>query len=161
MIIPEIKHILYTTDLSENARHAFSYAVSLANRYQAKITIFHVVEELPPSASSLLAGYIDEDELERIKRSNEETVINTVKTRLENFCKEVSVPCPDIEIVIKRGDAVEQILLKVQSSDFDVIVMGTHGHGLFEEAMMGSTARRVVRRSEKPVLVVRLPKDQK
>jgi nucleotide-binding universal stress UspA family protein len=37
--------------------------------------------------------------------------------------------------------------------------MGTHGHGTLADAMMGSTARRVLRRSAKPVLVVRLPEE--
>ena len=43
-MIPEIKKILYTTDLSKNARHAFSYAASIANRYDAGVTILHVLE---------------------------------------------------------------------------------------------------------------------
>jgi nucleotide-binding universal stress UspA family protein len=38
--------------------------------------------------------------------------------------------------------------------------MGTHGHGTLADAMMGSTARRVLRRSKKPVLVVRLPEEE-
>ena len=46
-MIPEIKKILYTTDLSANARFAFSYAASLANRYDAGITILHILEEIP------------------------------------------------------------------------------------------------------------------
>ena len=45
MQIPPIKKILYATDLSENARYAFGYAVSLANQYDAKITILHVLED--------------------------------------------------------------------------------------------------------------------
>ena len=43
----EIKKILYATDLSENARYAFAYAVSLADLYNATITIFHVLPEVP------------------------------------------------------------------------------------------------------------------
>jgi nucleotide-binding universal stress UspA family protein len=41
MILPkvDIKRILYATDLSESARHAFAYAVSLANLYGASITL--------------------------------------------------------------------------------------------------------------------------
>jgi nucleotide-binding universal stress UspA family protein len=38
-----------------------------------------------------------------------------------------------------------------------MIVMGTHGYGVFKDALMGGTARRVVRRSPVPVMVVRLP----
>jgi nucleotide-binding universal stress UspA family protein len=43
----QIKKILYATDLSETAVHAFSYAVSLANMYGAGITILHVLAEFP------------------------------------------------------------------------------------------------------------------
>ena len=45
--IVDIKRILYATDLSENARYAMAYAVSLANTYCAQITILHVIDETP------------------------------------------------------------------------------------------------------------------
>ena len=41
---------------------------------------------------------------------------------------------------------------------FDLVVIGTHGHSAFVDAMMGGTARRVLRRCKKPVLTVRVPK---
>jgi nucleotide-binding universal stress UspA family protein len=47
--------ILYATGLSKNARYAFGYAVSLANRYDAVITVLHVVEELSSSTRSMVA----------------------------------------------------------------------------------------------------------
>jgi len=43
----QIKKVLYATDLSESAVHAFPYAVSLANIYGASMTILHVLAELP------------------------------------------------------------------------------------------------------------------
>ena len=61
------------------------------------------------------------------------------------------------EIHVKEGNPVEQILKQADESDCDLIVMGTHGTGSLADAMIGSTARRVVRRSLKPVLVVRQP----
>ena len=61
------------------------------------------------------------------------------------------------DIVVKTGIPEEHILREAEEGDFDVVVMGTHGHGAFADAMMGSTARRVLRRSQKPVLVIRLP----
>ena len=45
-MVPEIKKILFTTNLSPNSRHAFDYAVSVANRYGAVITVLHVMEEV-------------------------------------------------------------------------------------------------------------------
>jgi len=40
----------------------------------------------------------------------------------------------------------------------DMIVMGSYGHNLLQGALLGGTARKVVKNSEIPVLVVRLPK---
>jgi len=57
----QIKKILYATDLSETAVHAFSYAVSLANMYGAGITILHVLTEFP--AEERLNGADQEQEV--------------------------------------------------------------------------------------------------
>ena len=54
---------------------------------------------------------------------------------------------------------MNKYLKQAEEKNCDLIVMGTHGHGTLADVMLGSTARRVVRRSLKPVLVVRLPKE--
>ena len=66
--------------------------------------------------------------------------------------------CPvDVtDIVINRGIPVEDILKEAESRNVDLIVMGTRGAGLFKDAMIGSTARRVLRRSRRPVFVIPL-----
>jgi len=46
------------------------------------------------------------------------------------------------------------------AGEFDLIVMGTHGHGKIEVAITGSIARGVIRHCSKPVMVVRLPDDK-
>ena len=56
-------------------------------------------------------------------------------------------------------DPVKVILEVAKEKNCDLIVMGTHGRGVLADVVMGSTARRVIRRSPKPVLVVRLPSD--
>ena len=164
-MIPEIKKILYTTDLSENARYAFSYAVSLANRYGAGITIFHVLEDVSAYQDSLVINIIGDKRWNELRKNNEQVVLDTIKERLEKFCEEVSreVPaCPFItdNIIVKIGNPVEKILGEVEASDCDMVVMGAHGHGVLANAMMGSTSRRVLRRCKKPVLVVRLPEGE-
>ena len=93
-------------------------------------------------------------------------VENDIKERLERFCEEVSskLPsCPFItdEIIVKIGAPVDKILDQVEKSDCDLVVMGAHGHGIIGDAMMGSVSRRVVRHCKKPVLVIRLPEEEK
>lgn len=160
-MIPEIKKILYTTDLSENARYAFGYAASLANRYGAGITIIHVLED-SPNSDSLVINMIGEERWKELRETNEQKVIETIKERLEKFCSDVSdeLPsCPFItdKIIVKIGIPVEEILLQTKTSDFDMVVMGARGQGIIADALMGSTSKRVLRRCKKPVLVVRLP----
>jgi nucleotide-binding universal stress UspA family protein len=48
-MIPQIKKILYATDLSKNSAYAYRYTVDLAQRHDAGIVILHVIEPIPPS----------------------------------------------------------------------------------------------------------------
>jgi nucleotide-binding universal stress UspA family protein len=61
------------------------------------------------------------------------------------------------EVIVEIGNPVEVILEVAESRNCDIIVMGKTGQGLIEGALMGSTATRVLRRSKKPVLVIRNP----
>ena len=161
-MIPEINKILYTTDLSQNARHAFSYAASLANRYDAGVTILHVLEDISPTTDSLVINIIGEERWDELRGRNEQEVLDTIKTRLTKFCDDVQAElpsCPFItdNILVKIGNPVDEILLEVENNSYDMVIMGAHGHGALADAFMGSVSRRVVRRCKTPVLVVRLP----
>ncbi len=162
-MIPEIKNILYATDLSENARYAFGYAVSLANRYDAGITILHVVEELSSFARSMVEEILGEKRwADRIK-AKEAEVIAGLKARLDKFCKEVRHEQPNCPFVIDRtvvvtGHPVDQISQYAKDMDADVIIMGSRGRGGLADVTLGSTSRRLLKRSDMPVMVIRLPK---
>ena len=164
-MIPEIKKILYTTDLSESARYAFGYAASLANRYGAGVTFLHVLH-VSFTSDSLVSQILGEEKWNELKGTNEKRVIDTIREQLERFCEEASRELPDCpfitdEIIVKVGNPVEEILLQTETGDCDLVVMGAHGQGVLAQVMMGSTSRRVMRRCKKPVLVVRLPNEEK
>ena len=165
-MIPDIKRILYATDLSENARYAFGYAVSLANRHDAKITVLHVVEELSSFAQSMVADMMGEKRLADIKTGKEKEVISELKIRLEEFCDNVrheQPSCPFVvdNTIVVTGHPVDQIVHQAAEMDADMIVIGSHGRGGLAGVTMGSTSRRVIRRCAMPVLVVRLQENGK
>ena len=161
-MIPEIKKILYATDLSENARYAFGYAVSLANRYDARITVLHVVEELSSFARSMVEEILGEKRwADRIKEKEAE-VISDLKTRLDEFCKQVrheQPSCPFVidKIVVVTGHPVDQISRYAKEMNADVIVMGSRGKGGLADVTLGSTSRRLLKRGITPVMIIRLP----
>lgn len=158
-MIPKIKKILYATDLSQNARHAFEYAASLANQYGAKITILHVLEELPHSAQMRVAAIVGKEKWKEMLKDNEKEALNTMRNQLEAFCREMNDKLPECPFIVdkinvKQGIPAEEILDQ-STEGYDLIIMGTRGYGLIGNALMGSVVRRVVRRSKIPVLVVR------
>ena len=174
MTIPkvEVKNILYATDLSNNARYAFAYAVSLANLYGAKITFLHVLPDVPPILDATVVGYISSERWEEIKQQHfqeaqksltgKRSDRHAIQEVLSQFSADAKQGAEGStfeadDIIVNRGNPVELILSTADEKNCDLIVMGTHGHGSLVDAMMGSTARRVLRRSRKPVLVVRLP----
>jgi nucleotide-binding universal stress UspA family protein len=164
----DIKKILYATDLSENARFAYAYAASLADLYGAQITLMHVLPEVSELMDKHIVGYIDADRWEEIKaqhlddarqaligKRKDHLAVRDVLQQFSENATEGGGAATD-QIIVERGNPVEKIIEHSEKESFDLIVMGTHGHGTLEDAMIGSTARRVIRRSKMPVLVVRL-----
>jgi nucleotide-binding universal stress UspA family protein len=171
-MIPQIKKILFTTDLSQQTRHAFNYAMGLANQFGASVTLLYVMEGVSPEQSASLQGFIGEERWEELRQSHEQEVRQILigKKREGSMIREamgemLTAAQKDLraknlradEIVVTQGDAVDCILAEAESRQVDLIVMGYHPRGRLEEAIMGSVSRSVLRRASVPVLLVRLP----
>ena len=160
-MIPEINKILYATDLSENARFAFGFAASLANRYNAQITILHVLEELSPTTMLLIGDIVGEKRLSSLRSEKQQEVVASIRKRLEDFtaifCRDTpQCPFSVNQIIVETGHPVDQIIKYADSTDCDVILMGSRGLSMLGDVVIGSTSRRVLRRCSKPVMVIRL-----
>jgi nucleotide-binding universal stress UspA family protein len=157
--IPKIDKILHTTDLSENSNFAFKYAVALANLSGAEITVLHVLSDLPPNAELLLAAILGYGNTDELKQKSKAQIIQSIETYLQNFCTGIinEIPsCPVLvnNMVVVTGKPVDTILHHIRQSKCDLVVMGSRGHGLIKEALIGSTSRKVLKYSPRPVLIV-------
>jgi nucleotide-binding universal stress UspA family protein len=154
-MIPQIKKILFATDLSENSAYAFYYAIHMAKRDEAKIVILHAVEPLPPMLISF------EDFVYKVAQDR----IKTVKEGLQKFSQKVDarIGTSSVEfvsnILVRMGDPVEEILKAADEEGCDVIVLGTHGKGFLEQTFLGSVSSSVLLRTRKPVFLVPLPSE--
>ncbi|MDH3669533.1 MAG: universal stress protein [Gammaproteobacteria bacterium] len=169
----EYKKILYVTDLSDTGRFAFPHAASIANRYKAEFTVFHVVET--EEFEKYLVGYISEDLWDQIKTRNlqeaRDILISrkrddtAIKDAIDHFCQGALAegdkqPYVTYEVVVKIGDPVEEIIEQAHGGNYDLVVIGNHGRRVTTDILMGSTAWRVLHRCKIPVMVVRLPTEQ-
>ena len=60
-----------------------------------------------------------------------------------------------LKTVTKVGPAGETIAKVAESGKYDLIVMGTHGHGSLGKLVMGSVSTQVLANCQVPVLLVR------
>jgi nucleotide-binding universal stress UspA family protein len=57
-------------------------------------------------------------------------------------------------VAVEAGRPVDRILDHIHQGRYDLVIMGSHGHGIIKEALIGSTSRKVLKHSPKPVLIV-------
>lgn len=61
----------------------------------------------------------------------------------------------DYSVQLRHGHAAEQIVEAAKEAGVGLILMGTHGHGVFGRALMGSVASKVIAESPVSVLLVK------
>ena len=144
----KLKKLLVPTDFSESARHALTYGTSFAREYGAELTLLHVVENLTVGYASDLFPVPMAEVFQEISGYAKAELSKLAKVARE---KDVAV----VEQVV-QGKPSAEIIRFAQEQKIDMIVLGTHGKGMLDQALFGSTTERVVRRSPCPVLTVRL-----
>jgi len=87
-MIPRIKRILYTTDLSDNSAEVFKYAMNSAKRYGAGVIILHVLEPLSPTVNAITRAYLVEEEIKKISDERSAYVKDLINQRLKRFCED-------------------------------------------------------------------------
>ena len=144
----EIRLILCPIDFSEFSQRAYQHALSLAEHYQAKLVVQHVVELWRhPSASFAASGGLYEEFRQVLRETGED--------HLQQFVKNHAHDKIQPELVVHEGSAPDFILSFAQTQKADLIVMGTHGRRGFDHLMLGSVTDRVMRSAPCPVLAVR------
>ena len=164
-MLPQVDKILYATDLSEPAKHALWYALSIAKQYQADLMLLHVIPDWARNvtlASGLdFATIYDEDTWLKIKDDVLRTSMKHAKERIESayqFYKyELEAAGIATSVHVQTGHPVSTILQF--ANEVDLIVMGTYGHSKLGNLFVGSVAQGVIAKSATPVMVVRLEKD--
>ena len=164
-MLPEIKTILFATNLGPEAKHVFNYALSQAFQYQAKIHVLHVVEPLSGFARSLVEQNLTKEKTRELQEQSKAHLLEEFKSRLESFCQDGACQLDQgwemiADVKILEGRPPEVIKKQAEALGADLIVMGTHRRGLSSSGLIGSTARKVVNNASVPVLTVFTPDDQ-
>ena len=134
----ELQHILYATDFTPAAERAASYACSLAQEHQARLTMLHVVEETQRASAqnrTLLNSFFSR------------RLAELVPVGAELWC------APGF--IVASGDAADGILKTANEIGADLIVLGVRRSANFPGHLPPATAYKVVCQARCPVLTIR------
>ncbi len=142
-----IKRILVPTDFSSHAHDALNYARSLAEQFDARLTLLHVFEPINLAYETVSAQMV-----ECAQRAEDDA--RKLLTELQTTVK--AAPGPAIHAVFVTGRPAEKIVEMAAKLKQDLIVISTHGYTGLRHLFLGSVAERVLRHATCPVWVVRM-----
>ena len=140
----KLKNILVPIDFSDCSKKALLYALPYGKEFSAQITLLYVAQ-FHYAASELDSAEIPVLEDQHMKRAKDELLL---------LAKQLP-DCLKIKTAVVSGKPFEEIVATAKALNADLIIIGTHGAMKMQHEFLGSTAERVARFADCPVLIVR------
>jgi nucleotide-binding universal stress UspA family protein len=137
-------HILVPVDFGDATQPALDLALSLAETFDARVTLLYAFDVTPFVAPSAFMLPLDV-----------EPVIASFEKELKSLREKTQAKWAKVDAVLRQGNVYETILDTAKVRGCDLIVMGTHGRRGLSHAVIGSVAEKIVRLASVPVLTVR------
>jgi len=146
-----MKKIVAAVDFSNATAGVVEMAASMANAFGAELHLLHIVE---PEPTYTAYGFTP-DEFPAMHAFQEEA-----KRRAERKLGElldVVPPVPAAVTKLAEGSPLHAVLDYVRDTGADLVVLGSHGHGVVASLLLGSVAEGMVRKAVVPTLIVPAP----
>jgi nucleotide-binding universal stress UspA family protein len=137
--------ILVPIDGSPNSYKGLRYAIEIAKKFDAEITLIHVIEEPVYAYSDVAGGVVPARAFTELEEYADKLFAKRKKELAERGVR--------TNTLLKKGNPSYEILKA--SKGFDLIVMRSRGLGRFKRLFLGSVSNGVVQNSKVPVLIVR------
>lgn len=143
-----VKNILVPVDFSESSKRALEYALPLAEKLGATLTLIHVIEPRITPEDFMLGTETDVVDAQWIK---------SARNMLDSLRQEKIQTDINSMSIVTKGKPWQQIIATAKAVAADLIIIATHGRTGLKHVFLGSTAECVVRHAHCPVLTVREP----
>jgi nucleotide-binding universal stress UspA family protein len=148
-----IRSVLVAVDGSENSERGLDFALDLADKYGASLTILNVSESPAMGAVPLEPTTVSGDSMvlfaKDLQRLHEE-ILNRAVERAKAVNPKVVVSSK-----LREGDPALEIVSEAKELGFDIIVVGHRGSGRMREIFLGNISEKVSHLAPCPVVIVR------
>ncbi len=132
------KKILVAADCSATDGPVLDHVALLARQNRAEVVILHVVH----------SHTLDQDRALRER----------TEARLADYCERLKARQVAVTSRIRTGEPEEEVLREIEENDYDLVAMGTHGHGFLADILFGSVSDTLKHRISVPLLLLRGPR---
>lgn len=146
-----MRKIVVGIDLSAATDKVIQTAARLAQSQSSQIWLVHVAGPNPDFVGYEAGPQVVRDQIAAGLRDEHR--------HLQDIADTVGSEGVTVTPLLVRGPTVESILNEAAKLQADVIVIGSHGHGLLYRALVGSVAQGILRGSSCPVLIVPVRED--
>lgn len=149
--------ILVATDGSKASKAVIETAGKIiSDADNTEVKIISVVESFVPlSAEPFAVSAEYYAEMEQAAKERAESFVEEAKNNLKNFRPELN----NLSTEILRGNIGQTIIETAENWNADLIVVGSHGYGFWQRALLGSISNSVVNHAPCSVMVVRSNKE--
>ena len=134
--------ILFPVDFSPRCRLAASYMAGIAEKFNSKVTLLHAIGAYDGFSGADMDGYAYVQWQDWMRKKCETDIADFGRPCLDRFVT---------DRVVEDGEAGDVITGYAADNKFDLIMMPTHGHGMFRELLLGSVTSKVLHDTECPV----------
>ncbi|MCB2149522.1 MAG: universal stress protein [Deltaproteobacteria bacterium] len=142
-----INQIVCCSDFSDHSEAAFQTALDLAQRYNAKLYVVHV---LPPVVNPMLT---DTDLM--LPEHPDENLVVSLNERMQEVYGNRIPDAVDCELVVRDGHVSTEIIRFIEETDADLAVVGAFGLSGMGLVLFGSVAKRISHKAPCSVMIVR------
>lgn len=144
-----MKTIVAAVDFSNATAGVLEMAGKLAKAFGAQLRLLHVVE---PEPSYTAYGFTP-DEFPALHAFQEEAK-RRATAKLDELLKNITANLPDAASQIAEGSPLHSLLEYVKETNADMVVLGSHGHGVIASLLLGSVAEGMIRKATVPTVIV-------
>jgi len=144
------KKILYPTDFSDVSKKALDYVKQLKEAGTKEVILLHIIDKREIES---IARYGEVSM--SLEKGLEKKMEERVKQEIGAIEAELRESGFDVKVRIEKGIPFREILRVEEEEEASVVVIGSHGKSCVEEMFLGSVSEKVVRKSKRPVLVIR------
>jgi Universal stress protein UspA and related nucleotide-binding proteins len=146
----DIRRILAVSWMTQYCQKTVHYAVSLAAKYGAELSVIHVIDTLWSQGWNLPTMSQDEARGKEMER---------IQAELDNIIGSETKEGVKIKKIIKEGDPIEEIMKVIEEEKIDLVIMRTHEEGRIERLLVGGSNDALIRKMPCSILLVKKEPD--